>query len=47
MQMLRKLTCLAVAGSALAIAGATDILAQDKKPLELRYTTGAPPRRPG
>jgi TRAP-type transport system periplasmic protein len=46
MQMLRKLTCLAVAGSALAVAGATEIVAQDKKPLELRYTTGAPPKTP-
>jgi TRAP-type C4-dicarboxylate transport system substrate-binding protein len=46
MQILRKLTCLAVAGTALATAGATDILAQDKKPLELRYTTGAPAKTP-
>jgi TRAP-type C4-dicarboxylate transport system substrate-binding protein len=46
MHMLRKLTCLAVAGTALAAAGATDVLAQDKKPLELRYTTGAPAKTP-
>jgi TRAP-type C4-dicarboxylate transport system substrate-binding protein len=43
---LRKLTCLAVAGTALAAAAATDVVAQDKKPLELRYTTGAPPKTP-
>ena len=42
MQMLRKLTCLTVAGTALALAAATAAMAQDKKPLELRYTTGAP-----
>jgi TRAP-type transport system periplasmic protein len=43
---LRKLTCLAVAGTALTIASATGIFAQDKKPLELRYTTGAPAKTP-
>jgi TRAP-type C4-dicarboxylate transport system substrate-binding protein len=43
----RRLTCLAVAGAALAAAGASDIVvAQDKKPLELRYTTGAPAKTP-
>lgn len=42
-----KLTCLAVAGAALAVASATtDARAQDKKPLELRYTTGAPAKTP-
>jgi TRAP-type C4-dicarboxylate transport system substrate-binding protein len=46
MQMLRKMTCAAVAGTALAVAGATGALAQDKKPLELRYTTGAPAKTP-
>jgi TRAP-type transport system periplasmic protein len=46
MQMLRKLTCLAIAGTALTAVSATELLAQDKKPLELRYTTGAPPKTP-
>jgi TRAP-type transport system periplasmic protein len=46
MQMLCKLTCLAVTGTALALCGATAVLAQDKKPLELRYTTGAPAKTP-
>jgi TRAP-type transport system periplasmic protein len=46
MQMLRKLTCLTVTGTALALSGATAVLAQDKKPLELRYTTGAPAKTP-
>lgn len=43
---LRKLTYLAIAGTALAAAGATAVSAQDKKPLELRYTTGAPAKTP-
>jgi TRAP-type C4-dicarboxylate transport system substrate-binding protein len=44
--MLHKLTCVAVTGTALALAGAAGALAQDKKPLELRYTTGAPAKTP-
>ena len=39
-------TGLIVAGSMLAAAVATSAMAQDKKPLELRYTTGAPPKTP-
>ena len=46
MQMLRKLTCLTVAGTAFALTGATDVLAQDKQPTALRYTTGAPAKTP-
>lgn len=46
MQMLRKLTCLTVAGTACALVGATAVLAQDKTPIELRYTTGAPAKTP-
>ena len=43
---LRNFACLAIACTALTTAGAVDVLAQDKKPLELRYTTGAPPKTP-
>lgn len=46
MQTLRRLTCVAIAGAALAAAGATNVQAQDKKPLALRYTTGAPAKTP-
>ena len=44
--VLRRLSCLAIAVTALTAAGATSSLAQDKKPLELRYTTGAPAKTP-
>jgi TRAP-type transport system periplasmic protein len=46
MQILRKLTCLALAGAAVVASGATGVVAQDKKPIELRYTTGAPAKTP-
>jgi TRAP-type transport system periplasmic protein len=44
--MLHKLTRLAVAGTALAAASASIVYAQDKKAIELRYTTGAPAKTP-
>ncbi len=43
---LRRLSCLAIAVTALGRELATSVHAQDKKPLELRYTTGAPPKTP-
>jgi TRAP-type C4-dicarboxylate transport system substrate-binding protein len=43
---LRKRTYAIVAGSILAAICASTAGAQDKKPLELRYTTGAPPKTP-
>ena len=43
---LRTLTCLAVTGTAFSLASATVAPAQDKKPTELRYTTGAPAKTP-
>lgn len=41
-----RLTRLAVAIAALSATGAIGAQAQDKKPLELRYTTGAPAKTP-
>ncbi|ETR79049.1 hypothetical protein X566_10340 [Afipia sp. P52-10] len=35
-----------ILGVILGAAGATSVFAQDKKPIELRYTTGAPPKTP-
>jgi TRAP-type C4-dicarboxylate transport system substrate-binding protein len=43
--LLHKFARLAVAGAALAVASAT-VHAQDKKAIELRYTTGAPAKTP-
>ena len=44
--VLRRLSCLAIAVTALGAASAISAYAQDKKPLELRYTTGAPAKTP-
>jgi TRAP-type C4-dicarboxylate transport system substrate-binding protein len=43
---LRRLSCLALATTALAMSSVAQVAAQDKKPLELRYTTGAPAKTP-
>lgn len=46
MQMLRRLSCLTLAAATFAAAGAAQVAAQDKKAIELRYTTGAPAKTP-
>src|SRR3954467_15926912 len=43
---LRRFSCLILAAAALTAPGLNPAAAQDKKPLELRYTTGAPPKTP-